>query len=84
MRCERCKVESEACGSVGVAYLRTDGRSATDLLRLCDPCADLLWRFLHDPVRHVASTDPVTPWGNAHLMTCPDCAARHGWQAVNA
>jgi hypothetical protein len=77
MQCERCKTDG-VCGSLGVAYVRPDQTSADTVMRLCDSCADLLWRFLHDPVRHVLSTDPVTPWGNAHIMTCPSCADRLG------
>jgi hypothetical protein len=80
--CQRCHSADVVTGSLGVALTREDGTAATALLRICNSCADLLWRFLHDPVRHVLSTDPVTPWGNAHIMTCPDCAARFGNMAA--
>lgn len=82
MSCDRCKTADVVTGSLGVAYMRATGDPATSLLRLCAPCADLLWRFLHDPVEHVKMTDPVTPWGNAHIVTCPECALRFGGRVL--
>jgi hypothetical protein len=82
-RCDRCQVENPAVGSLGVSYLRLDNTGAHDSMRLCEDCADLLWRFLHDEVRHIHPGDPVSIWGNAHLMSCPSCAAHYGAPIMN-
>lgn len=78
MACQRCGATDVVTGQLGLAYARPDGTAATGMRVLCEVCADLLWRFLHDPVRHVNITDPVTPWGNAHIVTCPSCSAKFG------